>query len=98
MLTGVFRDGRQRPLTGTIQFTPVNPQSSNGQIVVDRPVVVPVTDGTFSVDLIPSGSAHWSHGKPVPYRVEENIGGVRDTYVILVPDEDADISDLLPLA
>lgn len=96
MLTGTFIDAERGPLSGSIQFTPVAPVGNGGQVVVERPVYVKVSNGTFSVELIPSDDPYWNLEDQVSYRVYENVGGKALTYVILVPAGDSDLADLRP--
>ena len=85
MLSGSYVDAERGPLRGSVQFTPISIGANGNDVVIDRPVYVRVDDGTFSVDLIPSTDPGWNTTGDVFYRVYEDIGGQKRSYVIAVP-------------
>lgn len=99
MLTGTFVDAVRGPLRGSITFTPISVAVNGDEIVLDREVYVPVEDGTFSVDLLPSDDPGWEIEEDtyVQYRVREDVGGRTRSYVIVLPSQDTDLSDLQPI-
>lgn len=98
-VTGHFQRGPDTPTRGTIVFQLATPMvDENDEIIVsDDPISLPLIDGQFSVDLVPSDGTGLTP-TPVPYTVTEEFGS-RRSYLVTIPTQRSpvDLSSLVPL-
>lgn len=98
-VTGSYQTGTG-PEAGSVTFTPLSRgvDSAGGVMLTRSPVIVPLVDGEFSVELVPSDAAGMVPN-PVRYAVEELFAGSSRRYIVVIPTsaETVKLSSLAPV-